>query len=50
MDTFELCWKDNMKARVFTDKQDNAYRKAKTPKLRSQFATYDYYANDLKKD
>tara|TARA_R110002074_G_scaffold151351_2_gene305040 strand:- start:8429 stop:10498 length:2070 start_codon:yes stop_codon:yes gene_type:complete len=50
MDTFELCWKDNMKARVFTDKQDNAYRKAKTPKLRSQFATYDYYANNLKKD
>ncbi len=50
MDTFELCWKDNMKARIFTDKQDNAYRKMKPPKLRSQFATYDYYANDLKKD
>jgi polyphosphate kinase len=50
MDTFEICWKDNIKARIFTDKQDNAYRKTKPPKLRSQFATYDYYANELKKD
>ncbi|WP_419212140.1 polyphosphate kinase 1 [Maribacter sp. X9] len=50
MDTFEICWKDNMKARVFTEKQDNAYRKTKPPKIRSQFATYDYYADDLKKE
>lgn len=49
MDTFEICWKDNMKARIFTDKQDNAYRKSKPPKIRSQFATYDYYARGLKK-
>lgn len=49
METFEICWKDNMKARVFTDKQDNAYRKTKPPKIRSQFATYDYYAKELKK-
>ncbi len=49
MDTFEICWKDNTKARVFTEKQDNAYRKTKPPKIRSQFATYDYYAKDLKK-
>lgn len=48
MDTFEICWKDNMKARVFTEKQDNAYRKTIPPKIRSQFATYDYYAKDLK--
>ncbi|APQ16302.1 polyphosphate kinase 1 [Maribacter hydrothermalis] len=45
MDTFEICWKDNMKARVFNEKQDNAYRKTSTPKIRSQFATYEYYAN-----
>lgn len=49
MDTFEICWKDNMKARIFTEKQDNAYRKTKTPKVRSQFATYDYYAKNLNK-
>ena len=50
MDTFEICWNDNMKARVFTEKQDNAYRKTKLPKIRSQFATYDYYAKDQKKE
>ncbi|MEO9660981.1 MAG: polyphosphate kinase 1 [Maribacter dokdonensis] len=44
MDTFDICWKDNMKARVFNEKQDNAYRKSSIPKIRSQFATYDYYA------
>ncbi|MEH6771648.1 polyphosphate kinase 1 [Maribacter arcticus] len=49
MDTFEICWSDNMKARVFTEKQDNAYRKTTRPKVRSQFVTYDYYAKDLKK-
>ena len=49
MDTFEICWRDNTKARVFTEKQDNAYRKSTRPKVRSQFATYDYYAKDLKK-
>jgi len=47
MDTFEICWKDNMKARVFTEKQDNAYRKPKAPKIRSQFATYDYYSKNI---
>ncbi|WP_339664533.1 polyphosphate kinase 1 [Maribacter arcticus] len=49
MDTFEICWSDNMKARVFTEKQDNAYRKTTRPKVRSQFVTYDYYAKNLKK-
>ncbi|SDS03125.1 polyphosphate kinase [Maribacter dokdonensis] len=44
MDTFDICWRDNMKARVFNEKQDNAYRKSSIPKIRSQFATYDYYA------
>lgn len=48
MDTFEICWNDNMKARLFTEKQDNAYRKSKGAKSRSQFATYDYYLDKLK--
>ncbi|WP_417363439.1 polyphosphate kinase 1 [Galbibacter sp.] len=43
MDTFDICWKDNVKARVFSDKQDNAYRESNEEKVRSQFATYDYY-------
>ena len=49
METFEICWKDNMKARIFNEKQDNAYRKTTIPKIRSQFATYDYYAKDVEK-
>ncbi|MFX0557683.1 polyphosphate kinase 1 [Maribacter sp. CXY002] len=48
MDTFEICWSDNLKARVFSEKQDNAYRKIKGPESRSQFATYDYYLKKLK--
>lgn len=43
METFDICWKDNVKARVFSEKQDNAYRKSNGKKVRSQFATYDYY-------
>lgn len=43
LDTFEISWKDNVKARVFSEKQDNAYRRNNKPKLRSQFAMYDYY-------
>lgn len=47
MDTFEICWKDNLKARVFSEKQDNAYRKLKGAEYRSQFATYDYYLKKM---
>ncbi|WP_340066665.1 polyphosphate kinase 1 [Ascidiimonas aurantiaca] len=43
IDTFEIGWSDNVKARVFSDQQDNAYRKNDLPPVRSQFATYDYY-------
>ncbi|MBQ4914530.1 polyphosphate kinase 1 [Maribacter sp. MMG018] len=48
MDTFEICWRDNLKARVFTEKQDNAYRETTVPECRSQFETYDYYLKKLK--
>ncbi|GGG56893.1 polyphosphate kinase [Croceivirga lutea] len=47
LDTFELSWKDNEKARVFSAKHDNAYRNNNNPKLRSQFAIYDYYKKKL---
>lgn len=47
IDAFEICWSDNMKARIFSDKQDNAYRENNEPKVRSQFALYDYYAKKL---
>jgi polyphosphate kinase len=45
IDTFEISWSDNVKARVFSESQDNAYRKSSMPKIRSQFAMYDYYVN-----
>lgn len=49
LDTFDISWRDNFKARVFSDKQDNAYklRASNEPELRSQFALYDYYKNKL---
>lgn len=47
MEIFEICWSDNVKARVISQKQDNAYRRNNKPSLRSQFALYDYYLNKL---
>ncbi|MEN8790185.1 MAG: polyphosphate kinase 1 [Flavobacteriaceae bacterium] len=50
MDTFEISWRDNVKARIFDEDQDSKYRKNDLPKLRSQFAMYDYYQEKLKND
>ncbi|WP_036383447.1 polyphosphate kinase 1 [Muricauda sp. MAR_2010_75] len=49
LDTFDISWGDNLKARVFSDKQDNAYRKRgeDEPELRSQFEMYYYYQKKL---
>ncbi|HET8808988.1 MAG TPA: polyphosphate kinase 1 [Flavobacteriaceae bacterium] len=49
-DTFEICWKDNVKARDFSAEIENAYRKNNEPKWRSQFATYDYYLKKINAD
>ncbi len=43
MDTFAICWNDNVKARVLSLNQDNSYLKNGDKKIRSQFATYEYY-------
>ncbi|MGS2761533.1 polyphosphate kinase 1 [Sinomicrobium sp. M5D2P9] len=48
LETFEIGWSDNVKARVISGKQDNAYRENNLPKVRSQLATYDYYVQKLK--
>ncbi len=48
LDTFDISWKDNVKARIFNKEQDNAYRRNRNGKLRSQFAKYDYYLRKLK--
>ena len=47
IDTFEISWKDNVKARVFSKVQDNAYKDDDKPLVRSQFATYDYYLKKM---
>lgn len=44
-DIFEICWKDNLKARILNETQDNQYRQNNLPKLRAQFETYEYYLN-----
>lgn len=46
-DTFAISWSDNVKARVISENQKNAYRRTKTEKVRSQFKTYEYYQNKL---
>ncbi|GLU45463.1 polyphosphate kinase 1 [Allomuricauda sp. NBRC 101325] len=50
LDTFEISWRDNLKARVFSAKQDNAYKKRpkNVAELRSQFELYFYYQDKLK--
>jgi len=49
MDTFMISWNDNVKARIHSIKQDNAYRRNDKPVIRSQFALYEYYQNKLEK-
>ncbi len=49
LDTFDISWRDNQKARVFSEKQDNAYREkdANETAIRSQFELYEYYQRKL---
>ncbi|WP_296313972.1 polyphosphate kinase 1 [Winogradskyella sp. UBA3174] len=48
-DLFEICWNDNVKARIINENQDNNYRVNDKKKIRAQFETYDYYLNKLEK-
>ncbi len=47
IDTFDICWNDNVKARRLSKDQDNAYIRNDKEKLRSQVATYNYYLKKL---
>ena len=47
IDTFEICWSDNVKARIIGENQDNHYKTNNLPKIRSQFETYNYYLKKL---
>lgn len=46
-DLYEICWNDNVKARIINETQDNQYRRNDKPKVRAQFDTYNYYLNKL---
>ena len=45
IETYMICWKDNVKARILSANQNNEYRKNDSEKIRSQFETYNYYLN-----
>ncbi len=45
MDTFEICWTDNVKARILDEHQRNEYVKDGKPYNRSQITLYEYYKN-----
>lgn len=47
LEVFEIAWSDNVKARLLCANHENKYRRNNLPKVRSQFATYDYYVNKL---
>ena len=47
-DSFDICWNDNIKARLINEIQDNTYRSNDWPKVRAQFETYNYYLSKHK--
>lgn len=47
IDTYQICWSDNVKARLLNTSKENEYRINNKPKVRSQVAIYDYYLNKL---
>lgn len=47
LNIFDICWKDNVKARVIDVSQSNKYRHNSNPKVRSQFALYEYFKQKL---
>ncbi|WP_438965255.1 polyphosphate kinase 1 [Flavobacterium sp.] len=48
IETYNICWKANVKARIHNDKLNNVYRKEKGAKpFRAQQELYNYYRNKL---
>ncbi|WP_290699280.1 polyphosphate kinase 1 [Lacinutrix sp.] len=47
IDTFNICWKDNVKSRILDKQQTNTYKLDNNKKIRAQFETYNYYKNQL---
>ncbi|MDX1543686.1 MAG: polyphosphate kinase 1 [Christiangramia sp.] len=47
IETFDISWSDNVKARNHCRGMENPYRQSDGPKIRSQFELYDYYLNKI---
>ena len=47
LDMFDICWNDNVKARLINETQDNTYRRNDNKKIRAQYETYNYYLQKL---
>ena len=47
LDTFFICWNDNVKARNLASYDKNEYERNGEEDLRSQFKTYDYYKDKI---
>ncbi|WP_372755056.1 polyphosphate kinase 1 [Mariniflexile sp.] len=47
MENFNICWSDNVKARILNAAQQNEYKVNDEEPVRSQFATYNYYLKKL---
>lgn len=47
LDVFDISWNDNVKARMLGGTHENKYRNDTLPKVRAQFAIYNYYLNKL---
>ncbi|MGB5981559.1 MAG: polyphosphate kinase 1 [Nonlabens sp.] len=47
LETLDICWNDNVKAREIDSKQSNSYIDNRKESIRSQYATYDYYLSKI---
>lgn len=47
IDLYNICWNDNVKARILNKDRDNVYKRNSLVKVRSQFDTYKYYLKKL---
>jgi len=47
LDTFEICWNDNVKSRYLNGDIANQYKTNDLPKVRTQFDIYNYYSKTL---
>ena len=50
IETFDICWNDNVKARILNNTQNNNYITNDLERNRSQITLYEYYKNKLTKE